>query len=351
MARRWSVVARALLAAGGVGYLAWKVPADLRSAAPSLGGVPPVRWGWLAAAVLLAVASLAAYGEMHRRLLSAGGRHVPAVPVQEMTFAQNAVSQTVPAVGGPLSAGYAVSQLRRLGIDTALATWVVVLAGALTIATFVPLGLAALAWAGLLPVPVVAVVELLAIGAITAAGALLTRPRVLRRGVGVLAAAVAHVPSARRMAWTGDPGGAAERVATRLSGVRPSGRQWAVLLGLAAGTWILDFLTLAAGFTVFATQLPWTALAVGYLIVQVSIAVQITPGGAGLADAGLFGALVAFGVAPGAAAGAALTYRGIAWLGMAVLGWVAYGRRALRRRQPATVTALPTARKEESRAA
>lgn len=351
MARRWSVVVRALLAAAAVGYLVWRVPTDLRSAAPSLGHISSLRWWWLVAAVLLAVASLAGYGEMHRRLLAVGGRRVPAGPVQEITFAQNAVSQTVPAVGGPLSAGYAVSQLRRLGVDTALATWAVVLAGFLTVAAFVPLGLAALAWAGMLSVPMAAVAELLAVGAILAAGALLTRPRVLRRAVGVLAVAVAHVPPARRMAWTSDPGRAADRIATRLSAVRPSGRQWAVLLGLAAGTWIFDFLALAAGFSVFAASLPWAALAVGYLIVQVSIAVQITPGGAGLADAGLFGALVAFGVAPGAAAAAALTYRGIAWLGMALLGWAAYGRRALRPTQTATVTALPAGPEEQSRAA
>lgn len=349
--RRWSLVVRALLAAAAVGYLVWKVPADFRSAAPSLGHISPVRWWWLAAAVLLAIASLAGYGEMHRRLLAVGGRPVPAAPVQEITFAQNAVSQTVPAVGGPLSAGYAVSQLRRLGVDTALATWAVVLAGALTVATFVPLGLAALAWAGLVSVPMVAVAELLAVGAIVAAGALLTRPRMLRRGTGLLAAAVAHVPQARRMAWTSDPGGAADRIATRLSAARPSGRQWAVLLGLAAGTWIFDFLALAAGFTVFAAAVPWAALAVGYLVVQVSIAAQIMPGGAGLADAGLFGTLLAFGVAPGAAAAGALTYRGIAWLGMALLGWAAYGWRALRGTRTATVTALPAASQEESRAA
>lgn len=351
MARRWSVLVRALLAAGAAGYLAWEIPAALRSASPSLGHISPVRWWWVVAAVLFAIASLAGYGEMHRRLLAVGGKHVPAGSVQEITFAQNAVSQTVPAVGGPLSVGYAVSQLRRLGVDTALATWAVLVAGFLTLAVFVPLGLVALAWAGLMSVPALVVTELLALGAIVAAGVLLTRPRVLRRGVGVLASAIAHVPAARRMAWTSDPGRAADRIAAELFAVRPNGRQWAALLALAVATWVFDYLTLATAFTMFAAPVPWAALAVGYLIVQVSIAVQITPGGAALADAGLFGVLVAFGVAPGAAAAAALTYRGIAWLGMALLGWVAYGRRALRRERTATVTVLSSTPQEERRAA
>ncbi|MEU6264144.1 hypothetical protein [Saccharopolyspora shandongensis] len=46
--------------------------------------------------------------------------------------------------------------------------------------------------------------------------------------------------------------------------------------------------------------------------------------GAGLAEAGLLGVLASSGTAVGHAMAIVLVYRGINWVGLAVLGWVVY---------------------------
>jgi hypothetical protein len=97
-----------------------------------------------------------------------------------------------------------------------------------------------------------------------------------------------------------------------------------VVIAVAILSWFLDFLTLAASATATGTRVPWTVLVVGFLVVQGSIALQILPGGAGLAEAGLLGVLIGAGVAATPAAALVLVYRLISWLGLSVAGWVVY---------------------------
>lgn len=70
------------------------------------------------------------------------------------------------------------------------------------------------------------------------------------------------------------------------------------------------------------SPVPVIVLAVGFLIVQGSIALQIFPGGAGLASAGLLGVMITAGIATAHAAASALVYRGIGWIALALVGWV-----------------------------
>jgi putative heme transporter len=72
-----------------------------------------VRWGWLVVAGLSGAGALAVYGELHRQLLLGGGVRLPVATVQGITFAQNAVSTTVPVAGGASALGLAINQLRR----------------------------------------------------------------------------------------------------------------------------------------------------------------------------------------------------------------------------------------------
>jgi putative heme transporter len=62
----------------------------------------------------------------------------------------------------------------------------------------------------------------------------------------------------------------------------------------------------------------------GFLVVQTSIALQVLPGGAGLAEVGLLGVLVASGMSGGSAAAIVLIYRGTSWLLPSLLGWIAF---------------------------
>jgi uncharacterized membrane protein YbhN (UPF0104 family) len=222
--------------------------------------------------------------------------------VQSISFAQNAIGNTVPVVGGAGALAYAVAGLRRRGVDGALAAWAVLAAGALSVLCLVALGAGALTAAGRLP---------------PAGGALVA--------AGVLGACAAVVLLARHP-------GALRGAAARLLPVRPSLRQWLVLLGAAVVPWLADVATLAAAAAAVPAPVPWPALVWGFLVVQGSIALQVLPGGAGLAEVGLLGVLLGSGVAPGSAAGVVLVYRVCSWLLPSALGWLLYG--AQHRRAP-----------------
>jgi uncharacterized membrane protein YbhN (UPF0104 family) len=72
------------------------------------------------------------------------------------------------------------------------------------------------------------------------------------------------------------------------------------------------------------TTVPWGALLVGFLLVQGSIALQIFPGGVGLAETSLLALLLASGIAGAPAAASVLIYRSITWLSLSLLGWTVY---------------------------
>ena len=115
-----------------------------------------------------------------------------------------------------------------------------------------------------------------------------------------------------------------DRVTARIALLRPSASRWVLLLGIAAGTWVLDFAGMVASAASVLPQVPWTGLIIGYLLVQLSIALQILPGGAGLAEVGLLSALSSAGVDLGAAAAIVLLYRATSWLVPTVVGWLLY---------------------------
>lgn len=117
----------------------------------------------------------------------------------------------------------------------------------------------------------------------------------------------------------------AEHVSRRLSShialVQPSVGRWLVLVGIAGLSWALDYLALAASVAAVGSSVPWDVLSVGFLVVQASIALQIPPGGLGLAGTSLFAVLLTSGVEAAPAAASVLIYRSVTWLGLSVLGW------------------------------
>jgi uncharacterized membrane protein YbhN (UPF0104 family) len=317
----WVVVLAAL------GYIGSQLPGLVRAIRDADEVLAQVRPGWLLLAVVLAVAALALYGEMHRRTLVIGGAHVPGRTVQAITFAENAISNTVPVVGGAGALAYSISRLRRRGVDAALASWSVFLPGALDTVVLLVLGVLALGAAGLLPLWLaVLAAAVIALGA-AGAWAVVTHPAVLRRFLVVLVRIGQHLPwlcRGCRGTWASDPDGTAARLASRIGLLRPTLGQWAALVALALLSWAGDFLALVTCATAVGLPVHWTALAVGFLAVQASIALQVMPGGAGLAETGLLGVLLAAGTPAAPAAATVLLYRMITWLGLSLVGWVVY---------------------------
>jgi uncharacterized protein (TIRG00374 family) len=93
------------------------------------------------------------------------------------------------------------------------------------------------------------------------------------------------------------------------------GQRWWQALLLAAGRWLLDYLTLLAALTaVHADPRPSTVL-LAFCAAQFLGTLPLTPGGLGFVEAGLSGTLALAGVPAGAAVVATLAYRLVSfWL-------------------------------------
>lgn len=323
----WRPIVHWALAAVAVGALASQLPKlshDLVMAGEPLAHL---RWRWLLVAALAALGGLALYGEMHRQLLMVGGQRMSIPTIQGITFAQNAISNTVPVVGGAGALAYAIEQLRRQRVDAPLASWVVFVAGLLDTLALLVLAVLGLGWAVHLPVLVVTLgVVMIVLGA-AVCWMVLTHPAVLRAAMHVLLVVGSRIPLLClecRQTWARRAEQGARRLSVRIGLLRPTSGRWLILGILVIASWCLDFVALIAAVAAVGFPVPASVLVVGFLIVQASIALQIFPGGAGLASAGLVGVMVAAGIAVAPAAASTLVYRGITWTALALVGWVVY---------------------------
>ena len=198
------------------------------------------------------------------------------------------------------------------------------MAGIVTGVILVVLAPLVFAGVGLLSPAVAVGISLLIAALIFGTGVvLLRRPRarvMLARSVVALAR---RVPVLGRRVTT-SPAQAAWRFSEWITRHSLTRRQWALALLTALSTWVLDFLALAASVAATGQPVPWSHVAFGYLAVQASIIANLTPGGAGPAEAGLLAALGAGGVPSAPAAVAVVLYRAVSWIVPAVVGWVVF---------------------------
>jgi uncharacterized membrane protein YbhN (UPF0104 family) len=209
-----------------------------------------------------------------------------------------------------------------------VASWAVLLAGLMTTLTLVGLAATALAATGRLPRTPCILVAFGTAGTAVGLWTAVTHPQVLRAVLRPVLRSSRWIPGQCAVCREGrmaDVPGLTDRISTRLALLRPSRRQWAQLITVAVLTWVLDFGDLVASSAAALGAVPWPALVWGFVIVQGSIALQVLPGGAGLAEVGLLGALLASGAPAGAAAVTVLLYRAGSWLLPSILGWIAYG--------------------------
>ena len=93
------------------------------------------------------------------------------------------------------------------------------------------------------------------------------------------------------------------------------GRKWWEALLLAAGRWVLDYLTLIAALYAVGATPRASLVLLAFCAAQLLGNVPLTPGGLGFVEAGLTGMLALAGVSPGAAVVATLAYRLVSfWL-------------------------------------
>jgi uncharacterized protein (TIRG00374 family) len=125
--------------------------------------------------------------------------------------------------------------------------------------------------------------------------------------------------------------------------LRVLGRRWWQALLLAAGRWVLDYLTLIAALYALGATPRASLVLLAFCAAQLLGTLPLTPGGLGFVEAGLTGTLALAGVGGGAAVVATLAYRLVSfWLPIPAGAVAAIIHR--RRYGTAEIEPLPTPR-------
>ena len=299
---------------------------SLLSAVGRIGRVSPVLLGL---ALLLEVVSLAAAGELQRRLLDAGGVRAGLGSVLALTWASGAVAASLPA-GAAASAVYTYRHLTRRGTSSQVAGWLLAATGIVSAASLALLTIAGAQLRGLLSrctvedaVEVAALVGTVAtsIGLLACAtrrsGAIGQRTARLRRLAGAARKGLGlRTPSASE----GFP----------VIGLRR--RQWAAVVLFGLVNWTADCAVLAVSMVAIGAPIPWRGLLLAYALSQIAAAIPILPGSIGIAEGSLVVVLVCAGVHTSDALAAALVYRLASFWLQLPPGWVAWA--CLRKARP-----------------
>jgi uncharacterized membrane protein YbhN (UPF0104 family) len=325
VATRDGRVARRLL----VAVLASVAIASLLLAVPGLRGVTKqiagLSAGWVAAAVALELGSCLAFVVIFRLFfdgLSSG-------PARELALTEQGAGALLPGGGvGALAIGGWL--LRREGLSVRhiveRSSALFFLTSATNVAALI--GAGALLAAGLLAGPHDLLrTGLPILGGLVVTAVVLVVPPLVRRS-----------PRARRTAWLVDL--AAGIDGARRSLIRPSWR----LIG-ALGYLGLDIAALAAAFAAAGHPLPIAPLVLAYLIGYLANLIPV-PGGFGVLEGGLAGALIAYGAPATQATAAVIVYHAIAFWVPSLGGLLGYTLLSRRASQTNAASTTRHARKE-----
>ncbi|HEX4128195.1 MAG TPA: YbhN family protein [Acidimicrobiales bacterium] len=286
-------------------------------------------WWWVAPAVVAEIASYFCFAAMQFELLGAGHLRAPWRPLVKLTFASQAITNSLP-IGNAVASVYGFRWFRRFGADNTLAVWA--LAGTLVAATvslslvaILGLGVAAQEGASLDLVPVLIGTFLVTLGI----GSLFVYERPLHA---VLSWAVTL-----SVAVTGRPRGDTveliDRITAWMTAVRLSWTEIGRIIIWGTLNWLLDCACFAMMFLALGAPIPWKGLLLAYGAGQLAASLPITPGGLGVVEGSITVALVAFGGPEASTAYAVLLYRLISFWMILVVGWLFIGQLALQVRR------------------
>ena len=308
---RWGLLAT------GVILAAVELHGHLPSPASTWTALRQTRPGWLSAAVVLQVVSMAAFAEQQRRLLFAFGVRMPAPASLAVSYTRSAMSTALPG-GSAVSAGYAFRQFRVRGASQPIAAAVTLLSAVASVAGLALLYAgAALVWtaqSGRTPVVLAAVVAAVVAVVVAVVGWPARRYRPIRVPAATRPESAAESRPARLKSR---PARLQSRPARLKQSVRETavlaravaGRHWLGVLAVAAFNWSTDLACLIAALHAIGLTVPTRAVALAYLAAQLIRQIPVTPGGIGMIEASLVLALTTAGAATAPAAAAVLFYR------------------------------------------
>lgn len=335
--RRGKPVARATVTALTVAGLAGTGVTKWRTITASLALLPGhLQWSWLAAALLLELASMAALAGMQRRLLAAGGARVGARSMLATTLAANALSVSVPLAGPELGTAFAFRRFTRQGADSPLAGWSLLAGGMASTGAGALVLIGGGLWSGNILVTTAAVGAGLLVTVVLATAATAIRWTRLREMLEGPAAWTLRHGSRLVRRPVDDPRQAIRAWADRLVSLRLPPLGWITVSGLALANWLADVAVLAVSIHAVGATVPWHVLVLAYGSGVAAQSLNVTPGGVGVAEGTLGFTLAAAGLQASTALAGVLLYRLVSFWLMAGAGWLVFLR--LRHRRPPGAT-------------
>ena len=275
---------------------------------------------WVLAAIAAATLSMHSFAQIQRTLLRSAGVVVRQWRSEAVFYAGNALSTTLP--GGPvLSATFVYRQQRRWGASPVVASWQLVMSGALQVVGLAVLGLGGAFLLGAKNNPFSLLFTLGGfVALLLLAQAVATRPELVD---GIGAKVLGWVNSAR-----GKPADTGLRMwrktLTQLESVSLSRRELGEAFGWSLFNWITDVACLAFAAYAAGGHPSLAGLTVAYAAARAVGAIPLMPGGLLVVEAVLVPGLVSSGMALPAAISAMLIYRLVSWIFISAVGWVVF---------------------------
>jgi putative heme transporter len=311
---RWVIIAVAVTVLAVELVLVWD---QLAKAAKSLYSA---NWWWVLAGIAAAMASMHSFAQIQRTLLRSAGVRVKQWRSEAAFYAGNALSTTMP--GGPvLSATFIYRQQRIWGASPVVASWQLVMSGALQVIGLALLGLGGAFMLGASKNPLSLIFSLGGfLVLILLAQAVATRPELID-GIG-----------AKVLSWfnslRGKPADAGldkwRETLTQLESVSLNRRELGEAFGWSLFNWIADVGCLLAACYATGGHPSIAGVTVAYAAARAVGSIPLMPGGLLVVEAVLVPGLVSSGMTLASAISAMLIYRLISWIFIAAIGWVVF---------------------------
>ena len=311
---RWVVLAVVVIVLAVEATLVWD---QLAKAWRSLLSA---NWWWVLAAVVAAMMSMHSFAQIQRELLRSAGVRVRQWRSEAAFYAGNALSTTLP--GGPvLSATFIYRQQRIWGASPVVASWQLVMSGALQVVGLALLGLGGAFLLGAKNNPFSLLFTLGGfVILLLLAQAVASRPDLID-GIGV-----------RVLAWVNQVRGKPtdtwldkwREILEQLESVSLTRRQLGTAFGWSLFNWIADVACLAFAAYAAGGHPSLAGLTVAYAAARAVGSIPLMPGGLLVVEAVLVPGLVSSGMTLPAAISAMLIYRLVSWVFIAAIGWVIF---------------------------
>jgi uncharacterized protein (TIRG00374 family) len=311
---RWVIIAVAVTVLAVELVLVWD---QLAKAAKSLYSA---NWWWVLAGIAAAMASMHSFAQIQRTLLRSAGVRVKQWRSEAAFYAGNALSTTMP--GGPvLSATFIYRQQRIWGASPVVASWQLVMSGALQVIGLALLGLGGAFMLGASKNPLSLIFSLGGfLALILLAQAVATRPELID-GIG-----------AKVLSWfnsvRGKPADTGldkwRETLTQLESVSLNRRELGEAFGWSLFNWIADVGCLLAACYATGGHPSIAGVTVAYAAARAVGSIPLMPGGLLVVEAVLVPGLVSSGMTLASAISAMLIYRLISWIFIAAIGWMVF---------------------------